>query len=278
MGALIWLASYPKSGNTWVRSFLHNLLRNTEQPADINSLNQFCLGSSSRRWFEQVSPVPLEQLKPEALARLRPAAQAKMTAVSPDSIFVKSHNHLGAWFGVPLHNMQVTAGAIYILRNPLDVVPSFAGHLGMSIDDTIRFMSTDGAGTKLTAKHVPEVYDSWSAHVASWTGAKSGQLFVVRYEDLMESPEEFFGSMARFLGLNPDSERLERAIRNSSFDVLRSQESEHGFKEKPAHAASFFREGRAGQWRERLSEEQILRILSDHGEQMERFGYVPEGY
>src|SRR5690606_28107598 len=114
-------------------------------------------GSSSRRWFEQVSPVPLEQLKPEALARLRPAAQAKMTTVSPDSIFVKSHNHLGTWFGVPLHNMQVTAGAIYILRNPLDVVPSFAGHLGMSIDDTIGFMSTDGAGTKLTAKHVPEV-------------------------------------------------------------------------------------------------------------------------
>lgn len=278
MGALIWLASYPKSGNTWVRSFLHNLLQNSDEPADINALNTFCLGSSSRRWFEQVSPVPLEQLKPEALARLRPVAQAKMTTTSRDSIFVKSHNHLGAWFGVPLHNMQVTAGAIYILRNPLDVVLSFAGHLGMSIDDTISFMGTAGAGTKLSVKHVPEVYDSWSAHVASWTEKKNPQLFVVRYEDLYEQPREAFGKLAQFLGLVPDEARLAKAIRNSSFEVLSGQEKNKGFKERPPHAAAFFREGRPAQWRDSLTDAQIRKVVSDHRMQMERFGYVPEGF
>ena len=278
MGALIWLASYPKSGNTWVRSFLHNLLRNSEEPADINALNQFCLGSSSRRWFEQVSPVPLEQLKPEALARLRPAAQAKMATASQDSIFVKSHNYLGPWFDVPLHNMQVTAGAIYILRNPLDVVPSLSGHLGMSIDETIKFMSTDGAGTRLTSRHVPEVYDTWSAHVTSWTVRQNPQLFVIRYEDLSERPEEAFGKMAQFLGLNPAADRLERAIENASFDVLSAQEKEKGFKEKPAHAEAFFRQGKVGQWRDLLSDAQVRKVVSDHRVQMERFGYVPEGF
>ncbi|WP_421864270.1 sulfotransferase domain-containing protein [Parvibaculum sp.] len=278
MGALIWLASYPKSGNTWVRSFLHNLLRNTTEPADINALNQFCLGSSSRRWFEQVSPVPLEQLKPDALARLRPAAQARMSTASPDSIFVKSHNYLGPWFGVPLHNMQVTAGAIYILRNPLDVTLSLAGHLGMSIDGTIKFMSTDGAGTKLTARHIPEVYDTWSAHVASWTSGANPQLFVARYEDMSERPVETFGKMAGFLGLNPAADRLERAISNASFDVLSTQEREKGFKEKPAHAEAFFRKGKPGQWRELLSDEQIAKVVSAHRAQMERFGYVPDGF
>lgn len=278
MGALIWLASYPKSGNTWVRSFLHNLLLNSDEPTDINALNQFCLGSSSRRWFEPLSPVPLEQLKPEALARLYPAAQAKMTAASPDSIFVKSHNHLGAWFGVALHNMKVTAGAIYILRNPLDVIPSFSGHLGISIDDTIQYLATSGAGMKLSEKHVPEVYDSWSAHVASWTEKQNPQLFIVRYEDMYERPDEFFGKMARFLGLNPDLERLERAIKNASFEVLSAQEQEKGFKEKPPHAQAFFREGRPGQWRERLNDDQVRKVVSDHRVQMERFGYVPEGF
>jgi hypothetical protein len=83
--------------------------------------------------------------------------------------------------------------------------------------------------------------------------------------------------VAKFLGLNPPSKRLKRAIRNSSFDILKAQEDEHGFDESTEHSR-FFREGRAGQWKEALSEQQVRRVVSDHREQMERFGYVPDGY
>ena len=51
MGALIWLASYPKSGNTWLRAFLYNLLRNPPKPAPINELDRFCLGESAEGWY-----------------------------------------------------------------------------------------------------------------------------------------------------------------------------------------------------------------------------------
>jgi hypothetical protein len=102
-------------------------------------------------------------------------------------------------------------------------------------------------------------------------------LHVVRYEDLQDRPFETFTAVARFLDLSPPRERLDRAISNSSFGALKAQEEEHGFVERTEHTR-FFREGRAGVWRAALSEQQVARIVSDHREEMERFGYVPDGY
>ena len=278
MGTLIWLASYPKSGNTWMRSFLHNLLRNSDEPADLNSLTEFCRSASSREWFEAVSPAPIESLSPDALVRLYPASQARIAASSRDTVFVKSHNYLGAWGGVPLHNMQLTAGAIYILRNPLDVALSVCHHFGFTPDKAIEFMGWKEARTKLTPRIVPEFYGSWSDNVQSWTGQSSPGLLVLRYEDLLDRPLEHFGKLVRFLGLPENPERLQRAIRNSSFETLKALEAKGGFNEKPERASAFFREGRAQQWRAKLEPQQIRRIIRDHHVQMERFGYIPDDY
>lgn len=278
MGKLLWLASYPKSGNTWVRSFLYNLLHDTQEPADINKLNTFCFGASSRRWFDEVSDRPLEALTPEEIAHLRPEVSRKMAAAKPNAIPVKTHNYLGDWFGVPMHDMALTAGAVYIVRNPLDLVLSLAPHRAMTVDEAIDFIATPGIGTKLGATHVPEVYDTWSNHVLSWTAKQSPALVVLRYEDLLSDPHKAFAPLARFVGAGGDEARLDRAIRHSSFEVLKAQETQHGFQEKPSNAEAFFREGRLDQWQEKLTPEQVMRIVASHREQMERFGYVPAGY
>ncbi|MEQ9151809.1 MAG: sulfotransferase domain-containing protein [Parvibaculum sp.] len=278
MGKLLWIASYPKSGNTWVRSFLYNLLHRTSAPADINQLNTMALNTSSRRWFEEVASEPLEELAPEELARLRPLAQQRMAASRPNAIPVKTHNYLGDWFNVPLHEMALTAGAIYIIRNPLDLVLSLAPHRSISVDQAIDFISTRGVGTKLASSHMPEVYDTWSNHVASWTAKKSAALLVVRYEDLLSQPLNAFGAIARLVGAGGDSENLDRAIRHSSFSVLSEQEEKQGFREKPSNAEAFFRVGKAEQWRTELTPDQVRRVISDHREQMTRFGYVPAEY
>ena len=276
VGNLIWLASYPKSGNTWLRSFLHNLLLDLPESAEINELDRLCYGGSSRKWFEAVAPVPLEDLSPEALAALVPDVHAHMAKVSDKSRFVKTHNCFGNWFGVPLHTMALAAGAIYILRNPLDVAISLAHHYSEPVDWAIELMARPGAGTKLTDKHVPEVYDTWSAHVQSWTARPDRRVLVIRYEDLVAEPKIHFEKVARFLIPDPGEERLQRAIRNSSFDVLRAQEEATGFRERPEQSRFFFREGRAGQWRDAMTEEQIERVVAAHSEQMARFGYFPD--
>jgi hypothetical protein len=100
-------------------------------------------------------------------------------------------------------------------------------------------------------------------------------LHVVRYEDLHQHPAKFFRGIAKFLGLQPPRERLKRAIRHSSFKVLRGQEDKHGFVERSVHAERFFRQGKMGVWRKILTPGQVERVVKAHGEQMERFGYLP---
>ncbi|MCE9648053.1 MAG: sulfotransferase domain-containing protein [Parvibaculum sp.] len=278
MGALIWLASYPKSGNTWMRTFLHNLFTNAQQPVDLNRLDDFTLGSSTAAWYRRYTPTPPENMTDEEAAKYRMAVQRDFTQVFPDSVFVKTHYFLGERDGVPLHNMDVTAGAIYIVRNPLDVVLSMVPHFNVTLDEAIEILRDENAGTKPTKTHVSEHYASWSTNVKSWTQIPNPQLLTMRYEDLLEKPRGSFKRVTNFLGLKPSTERLERAIKFSSFKVLKAQEQKSGFKERPEGAEAFFREGKKEQWRAKLTPEQVRRIVDDHREQMERFGYVPKDY
>ncbi|MBL4864616.1 MAG: sulfotransferase domain-containing protein [Rhodobiaceae bacterium] len=278
MGNIIWLASYPKSGNTWMRSFLHNLLKNSRAPVDINELDHFCIGESSAQHYQKYLSSSPDEVDHEVLAKLRPRVQRDFTTYFPDSVFAKTHNFLGEWHGVPLHNMDVTTGAIYVLRNPLDIVLSMTHHYGEGLDGAIARLANAGALTAAGADHVPEFHSSWSRHVESWTARPNPQLLVVRYEDLTAKPRKFFKQVTNFLGLKPSKERLERSIRNSSFKALKRQEEKSGFKEKSEFATSFFREGKTEQWRTQLTDAQIQQIVDAHREQMERFGYVPEGY
>lgn len=278
MGALIWLASYPKSGNTWMRSFLHNLFRNSHQPVSINEIDDFCLGASASAWYKRYTSTPPGEMTDEEAARYRLQVQRDFTTVFPDSVFVKTHGYLGEHSGVPLHNMDVTAGAIYIVRNPLDVALSMGPHFGISTDEAIATLANENAGSRGADTHVPEHYGSWSTHVRTWTRVPSPALLVMRYEDMLEKPRKSMKTVAGFLGLNPSADRLERAIKYSSFKVLKAQEQKEGFKERPEVSKAFFREGKRDQWREKLSPDQVRQIIRDHHVQMERFGYIPDDY
>jgi len=279
MGKLIWLASYPKSGNTWLRAFLHNLLRNADCSFDINSLTSFCIIDSLVHHYAHVAAqagqASFAPSDAAAVARLRPAVHRLFTHASPDNRFVKTHLAFAPDHGVPTITPDATAGAIYVLRDPRDVAVSYAHHLGASLDATIALMARPGCRTPPTAAWVSELMGSWSEHVTSWTGAPLPRLHVVRYEDMHAQPIKTFGAIAAFLDLAPPRERLERAIRLSSFKVLREQEKRHGFAEKNPAAASFFRKGRAGAWRHAFDDDQAAAVVAAHRAVMERFGYLP---
>lgn len=276
MGKLIWLASYPKSGNTWLRAFLHNLLRNPDQPFDINNLRAFCVVDSVAELYAQVDPRPATALGPEGVARLRPSVHRFITTASADNVFVKTHNALVEDYGVPMITLELTAGAIYVVRDPLDVAVSYSHHLGASIDDTIQLMGASGARTPSGEAFVTEKMCSWSVHVESWTANPNRTLHVVRYEDMHTQPIKTFAGVTRFLGLKPPRERLEKAIRSSSFRVLQDQEKRHGFIERSPVAERFFRAGQMGEGRKLLTRAQIARVVADHGPQMARFGYLTQ--
>jgi Sulfotransferase domain len=277
---LVWLASYPKSGNTWTRAFLSNLasiIDGAQEQLDINSIGRFSIGENFAQFYTDrlgFAPTGSEDHRKQ-IAAVRHAVQQEEIADKFDGlIFVKTHNALAIDRGYSLINFAVTSGAVYIVRNPLDVAISLSHHMNKTIDQAIETMGSL-AETPVSEKKVHEVWDSWSNHVFSWTGKPHRAIYVMRYEDMLSDTEKTFGGLAEHLLLGATPEQVRKAIDWSSFDNLKNQEQEDGFKEKPEHAERFFREGRAGQWKDVLSSEQVDRIVNDHGEQMRRFGYLP---
>ncbi|HET6309207.1 MAG TPA: sulfotransferase domain-containing protein [Rhodopila sp.] len=275
MGQLVWIASYPKSGNTWVRAFLHNYIRQPESPYDINRLTDLTAADTNAERYTRHDPRAASQYSVADVQRMRPLVQRDLMALDSTLVFVKSHNARLLVAGAPLISPEVTAGAIYIVRDPRDVVVSFSRHRGRSIDDTIAFMAAREAATGGTDKKVFELFSAWSVHVHSWTQLADPRVHVLRFETMVETPQVAFGRLIRWLGQEPEAERLDRAIRFSAFEELQGQEQRGGFKERVAEASGpFFGTGRPGQWRDVLTPAQQARIERDHGAVMRRFGYV----
>src|SRR5690606_36890432 len=180
--------------------------------------------------YRALDPRPVETMTKEEVAALRPRAQEAMTRASPDTVFVKTHNALLHDRGHPLIALPLTAGAIYVVRNPLDVAPSYAAHFGVSLEQAIEAMTRPGTESIANQTHfVYQLFGSWTQNVESWTAIPSPGLLVLRYEDMEATPEATFGRVAAFLGLRPPAERLARAIAHSAFDTLRAQEAQRGF-------------------------------------------------
>lgn len=276
MGALVWLASYPKSGNTWIRHFLHSLIRSPDRSISINEMNELTAGDSAWPWYKDLLGKPIEECSNEEIAAVRPQAVKNIADAAEGIVFVKTHNAMVKHLGTNTIEMSVTAGAIYIVRNPLDVAISYAHFRGKPIDDTIERMNMDAALAPTTDKQVYQYFGSWSEHVHSWTRRPIRQLHVMRYEDMLHKPLATFGRLAEFLRLPVTRDKLEAAIKASSFDNLKAQEEEAGFKERPETTERFFRAGRADQWREVLTKAQIDAIVGPNREQMARFGYLPK--
>ncbi|MDE0047711.1 MAG: sulfotransferase domain-containing protein [bacterium] len=278
MGDIVWLASYPKSGNTWIRALLHNLFWNRSDPINVNRMQGDLTQSDGMlTWYRMLDKRPCQEWSADDVARMRPKVDELIAQTSPGSIVCKTHNALLVSRGYPTINMEVTSGAVYIVRNPLDVTPSFADFLGVDLDTAINHMGTVDLETQSDPAYnnVQLLLGSWSQHVKSWTGRPNRQLHVVRYEDLHDDPVRILRKLTRFLGLKPSRQRLLKAIKNSSFKVMQSQEKRLGFKERSPFQRRFFRRGVANGWREELTDKQVERICSDHHEQMKRFDYLP---
>ena len=276
MGGIIWLASYPKSGNTWTRAFIQNLLLNPKEPVDINVMHHFTLGDGGKIFYEQVSGKPFDELTRREIASLIPKIHELFSKAHPDSVFVKTHSALANLREVPLITMEYTAGAIYIIRNPLDVVNSLASHYNLSLDQAIHMLNSPKGGSAENESNIKQFYGSWSDHVNSWIPFNPRYKYVMRYEDMQDKPLEIFGGLANFMGLRPPRERLLRAIEFSSFDAVRKQEEKSGFVENLDKNENFFRVGKAGQWKDILTDKQVDKIVKRHHQTMKQFGYLPD--
>ena len=280
MSGIIWLASYPKSGNTWFRIFLTNLLRDSDTPANINELEKSPI-ASARGIFDQHIGFEASDLSADEIDLLRPELYCFLAEEQEEPLFMKIHDaYTLVADNLPLIPAAATGGALYFIRNPLDVAVSFAHHNGTDYNTAITNMAdatfTFCGKPKRLHKQLRQKLLTWSDHVLTWNDAAQFPVCMLRYEDMKAQPLETFSRAVCFAGLPHNEEQIKKALAFSKFEVVQQQEEAEGFQEKSAASRRFFRKGESGSWREELNDEQVQRIIADHREVMQRFGYLDE--
>jgi hypothetical protein len=272
--SIVWMASYPKSGNTWARIFLANYIANMDRPVPINNAHRIALGDSITGMYERVAGHPIDVTDVDAVLRLRAGVLRGIVANNADVNLVKTHNARTTARGVPLIPDQVTRSAVYMLRNPLDMVLSYARHYGMTPDEAVYTVSHRDNANPPDEQTVTQFMGSWSEHVRSWTAKAPYPILVLRYEDMLADPRASFARLLAHLGMPVEPERLDRAIRFSSFDELSEQEKAEGFIEKSPESERFFARGQSDQWKTDLPPRLIKKMKHAHRKVMKQYGYL----
>lgn len=292
MTRTIWLASYPKSGNTWLRMLIANLSAKDERPIDINDLPERGGIASARGPFDYLLLIDSGLLTHDEADRLRPRVYEELARgtdddeydepmETPQVRFVKVHDaYTLTPSGEPLlAGRRGADGAIVIVRDPRDVAPSFANHARTSIDEAIAFMNDKKAGfcAKPGRMHnqLRQQLPGWSGHAASWLDQSDIPIHLIRYEDMKADTIGTFRRALEFAGRAATEAQIRRAVAFADFSELQAQERDKGFREapRPGDGGNFFRRGVAGGWRDELTEEQVARIEAEHAPMMRRLGY-----
>ncbi len=278
MADVIWLASYPKSGNTWTRALLAGYFG--EGAFDLNHLGADVALGGLRSLGDLIGVDP-HLFQPGELLHLRPEAARILAADVADRETPAVHKLHSANHPTGRGELVFPAGAgraLYVVRNPLDVAASWAPFFGVTLDQAVEtlghedFMLNESRGR--FQQILPELLLSWSGHACSWLDAPGVPVHVLRYEDLQADAAAAFTEALRFIGHDPDPARVESAVEGARFDRLQAKEAEEGFHEHAMRArAPFFRKGKVGGWREELAPRQARQIVADHRAVMRRLGY-----
>lgn len=271
--SIVWLASYPKSGNTWTRIFLSNYLVNAKEPIPINQAHRMVLIDSNTKTYNIAAGRKIDVQDINLTLSLRDKVLRGIIANNADVNLVKTHNIRKRVRGVTMIPDDYTRSAVYILRNPLDMVLSYARHYGQTIEQAVATISNPDNANAPTDETVAQFLGTWSDHVNSWTSGAHYPFLVLKYEDLLADPKLHFSKLVTHFGLPVDEDRLDRAIRFSSIKELRKQEEDSGFIERPEQSEKFFGKGTSGQWQSELSKDHVKYLRREHRDVMERYGY-----
>ncbi len=185
MNGIYWLPSYPKSGNTWFRIFLNNLLSNKDEPADINNMDVNTPIASARGLFDEWVGYDSSDLTMDEIDNLRPDLYRLYASEGNQVKYSKIHDaYAELEDGRKLIPKDVSLGAIYIIRNPLDVAVSFANHSSINFEKSVsRLCKKDFASCQtanIMSLQLRQKLLSWSGHVESWTAQTDTKIHVMR--------------------------------------------------------------------------------------------------
>lgn len=274
---LVWLVSYPKSGNTWIRLFLSALL-NKGQP-DING----GLGAIYSSYLpESILDLDMDGLSLFDKHHYRIKAYEYLNEQINSYQFIKVHDsYIHPDLGLGLLPVKSTNLCVYIVRNPLAIAPSLANHMNESIDFVLKKYLTNpkarlSINTKKPSGQMEQFLGTWQSHVRSWTSQTDVSVLVIKYEELKSEPLATFRSLVEALGLSYGDSQIQEAIDNSSFEKMQVLERKIGFVERPYTSRFFFYKGQNDYWKEVLTKSQIDRVVAFNRDMMFKYGYLKQ--
>ena len=282
----IWLASYPKSGNTLVRSLLASYFFSKDGIYNfrlIKNIKQF----PTIKLFEDLG-IDITNEK-EVIANYIRVQQS--FNIKESTQFLKTHSYLFNIENNAFTDLNNSLGVIYIVRDPRNVVTSYANHRSMSVDESTNWIINKwvfgGNFNSFNFTEKTKVYSgTWATNYKSWKSFKSqGKYLLIKYEDLINKKEEILLKMLKFIyklnkkKLDVDQVKFKNAIESTSFERMSNLEKEVGFFEskinkKTGKKISFFNLGKKNDWKEIITPVIREKIEKAFKEEMEELGYL----
>jgi len=285
---IIWLASYPKSGNTLLRSMLSTYFFTKDGKFNfdtIKNINQF----PDFKLFENYG---VDISNPMEIVRNYINVQKKINQKDKNAIrFIKTHSGLSDINGHQFTNLNNSLGAIYIVRDPRSVVKSYANHNQMSLERVSDRMLEYGAtlgGIKNSNNDADRIFtyvNSWSSNYESWKAFKKfDRYLLIKYEDMIKNKKSVFISILEFIHKLSkakfiiDEKKLKNLLNTTSFEYMKNLEKEKGFEEsvktKDDEDVTFFKYGPKINNPETLPTKIKTKLEISLKKEMEELGYL----
>ena len=282
---IIWISSYPKSGNTWVRSLLSSYLYTKDGIFDnfdlLKKINQF----PSKEYFEFF----LKDFKDiKKVSYYWIAAQARINLLNNNTTFLKTHSALCSLEKNRFTDRQNTKAAIYIVRDPRNLITSLSHHYSLTIEESYNFIVDKNKmimrSDSLNELGIASLLGSWSDHYKSWKNLNFAPILIIKYEDLINNTKNSFIKILNFLSkltnIKVDEKKIQNCINSCNFDQLSAKEINNGFfesatlKEKNNKKIKFFHLGKKNNWKNLLDPKITKNIKEVFDKEMKELEYI----
>ncbi len=281
---IIWITSYPKSGNTWVRALLSSFVYTKD-------------GKFSFDLLRNISLFPLQQHLRSFTNKFWDIEEvSKYWILAQDTInlnnklnFLKTHNAMCKYKNYSFTNEKNTLAAIYIVRDPRNIVTSLSNHFSLSIENSKNFLFSESIRLiepkRKFDKNVDvfNILGNWGDHYKSWKNYKKGKVLIVKYEDLLKDTKskflEILTFLSNFMDIKFSEEKIKNVIQTTEFNNLKKLESQYGFFEAAkninlGNTIKFFNQGKLNDWRKLLDKNIELEITSRFSKEMQELEYL----
>ncbi len=278
---IIWLASYPKSGNTLLRSILSTYFYSEDGVLKFENLNKISQFPRTHHFL----PLGIDIDNEKEVFKNFINAQNLINEEKGKIKFFKTHSSLCKIHDCNFTDLKNTLGAIYIVRDPRNVVTSFANHYSLNIDEATETILDDSKFMEKTFKNCKVFLGSWSTNYNSWKNLqKPKKYLLIKYEDLITKKKNVILKIFKFfetLGFKSEIDmiKLNKAIKTTDFDSMKAKEQKETFHEaliddKTGKRKIFFNLGPKNDWRRNLDEKNKEKIETNFYNEMKELGYL----